>query len=339
MAMLLDLMREAGRSIDFIGDRPAEHPSYADALAARGIPVVIGRGAALAHLTEHGRDYSAVWISRPELAEDYLAMVFALAVKARVIYDTVDLHWVRLARGIPFSESPDELRADAERMRRVELANARSVDLTIAITDDEKRTLLAEAPEVNVVVLPNIHLVSLDVAPLCERRDLFFIGSFHHVPNVDAVMYFAREILPLMHQSRPDICLHVVGSDMPYEIRSLKGPGINPVGYVQDVTPWFNKSRVFIAPLRYGAGMKGKVGQSLGLGLPVVTSSIGAEGMALTHGVDAMIADDPADFAVGVLRLYTDDPLWERVSRAGQTLIKHRFSKEAVRPLLLPIVT
>ncbi|CRI64453.1 hypothetical protein THIOKS11940047 [Thiocapsa sp. KS1] len=167
----------------------------------------------------------------------------------------------------------------------------------------------------------------------------FFIGGFNHVPNVDAVIYFVRDILPLVHAQRPEIRFNIVGSDMPDAIRALASDLVNPVGYVPDVTPWFEQSRVFVSPLRHGAGMKGKIGQSLSYGLPVVTTRIGAEGIGLTAEVDALIADDPLVFAQSVVRLYTDDALWHRMSAAGQALIERRYSKAAVAPMLLPLLT
>ncbi len=338
MRMILELMSEAGWVVDFIGDRRAEDVSYEVSLQERGIPVIIGQEAALRHLTLHGGAYQTVWISRPENAERYLPMVRALAVQARVIYDTVDLHWIRLRRGMQLSETPEVLCVASERYRAIELCNARCSDLTIAITDDERDALLDEAPGLAIAVLPNIHQVWPHVAPVSTRSDLFFIGSFTHPPNVDAVMYFLREIFPLIPQRMPDVRFHIAGNDMPYSVRALKSKRINPVGFVRDVTPWFRRTRVFVAPLRHGAGMKGKVGQSLAFGLPVVTTRVGAEGMGLPHEVDAMIADDRVDFAAAVIRLYSDDRLWRCLSSAGQELVGQRFSKEAVRRVLTPVL-
>lgn len=339
MHMILELLREADQEVDFIADRPAEDPSYARALTRTGIPVIAGHEAAISHLRSNGGRYRAVWISRPELAEIYLPVVRAFAVKARVIYDTVDLHWIRFERGIPFDDHPERLRNLAERYRRIELSNARAADLTIAITPEEKQALLAQDPQLRVETLPNVHRLCPCATPASARQDLFFIGGFSHRPNVDAVIYFVRDILPLIHEQRPEIRFNIIGSDMPDAIHALASALITPVGYVPDVTPWFEQSRVFVSPLRHGAGMKGKIGQSLSHGLPVVTTRIGAEGMGLTNDIDALIADDPLVFAQSVLRLYTDDALWHRMSAAGQALIERHYSKEAVAPMLLPLFT
>jgi glycosyltransferase involved in cell wall biosynthesis len=338
MRMILDLLISAGHPVDFIGDRHAEDPSYIQALRDVGIRVIIGHQEALAHLFINGGQYRAAWISRPEMAEQYLPLVRALAVKARVIYDTVDLHWIRFQRGIEYADDRDALQEQAERYRRIELSNAKASDLTIAITEEEKQTLLAEAPDLDVAVIPNVHRICDMVMPLAGRSGLFFIGGFHHAPNVDAVIWCVREILPLVHRRLPNLRFHIVGSDMPKSITSLKSKLVDPIGYVPDVTSWFEETRVFVAPLRHGAGMKGKIGQSLSFGLPVVTTSIGAEGIGLTHEVDALVADDPVAFADAIIKLCTDDELWTRISTNGYELVKQRYSSEAVARQLLPLL-
>lgn len=338
LRLILDLLLEAGHRVDFIGDRAGEHPRYAEALRESGITTVIGPSAALAHLKTHGHRYARVWISRPEVAEAYLAPVRALASQALVVYDTVDLHWVRFERGADFAADPAEALARAQRYRRLELANACAADRVIAITEDERERLLTEAPGLDVRVLPNIHPVADQVAPAETRRDLFFIGGFQHQPNIDAMAYFASEILPRVRAELPDVKLRIVGSHMPESIRALDSAAIEALGYVAEVEPCFAQARVFVAPLRHGAGMKGKIGHSLSQGLPVVTTSIGAEGMGLSDGREALIADDPQEFAAAVVRLYRDEALWSRLSAAGLALIRARYSKEAVAGQLAGIL-
>lgn len=330
LRLILDLLLEAGHQVDFIGDREAEHPRYAEALRELEIKTVIGQSAALEHLSTHGHRYAHVWISRPEVAETYLAPVRALASQALVIYDTVDLHWVRFERGAAFASDQAEGLQRAERYRRLELANAGAADRVIAITEDERARLLKEDPGLDVRVLPNIHPVADQTAGLDERRDLFFIGGFQHEPNVDAMHYFADEILPMIRAELPDVRLRIVGSQMPDSVRALASSAIETVGYVAEVEPYFAQARVFVAPLRHGAGMKGKIGHSLSQGLPVVTTRIGAEGMGLRDGIDALIADDAREFASAVIRLYQDETLWSGLSNAGMDLMRERYSKAVV---------
>ncbi|MGQ9659037.1 MAG: glycosyltransferase [Thermochromatium sp.] len=338
LSLILDLLLEMGWTIDFIGDRPAEGPHYAEALQARGIRTLIGLAAALEQLSTQGHRYRLVWISRPEVAEVYLAPVRAYAPQARVIYDTVDLHWVRFERGAAFAADPSTWLERAHRYRRVELACARAADCVIAITEDERARLLQEDPSLEVWVLPNIHPVADRVPPFSERRDLFFVGGFQHEPNVDAMCYFAAEILPLVRAELPEVRLHIVGSHMPESIRRLDSPAIEVVGQVAEVEPYFAQARVFVAPLRHGAGMKGKIGQSLSQGLPVVTTEIGAEGMGLTHEREVLIAEGAEAFAAAIVRLYRDEALWSQLSAAGLALMRARYSLPVVAERLRALV-
>ena len=120
-------------------------------------------------------------------------------------------------------------------------------------------------------------------------------AAFDHAPNVDAVLYFAREIFPRILDRIPDAMFQVIGPDPTPEICRLASPSIHILGFVPDVKPIFDRARVSVAPLRFGAGVKGKVNQSMSLGVPTVVTSIAAEGMYLTHGENAMIADRSAD--------------------------------------------
>ena len=341
ISRLLFCLRDAGFDVDFIGDRMAEGPQYVEQLISRRIKTLIGREAAIRHLAEQGNQYRLAFLARPETFERYLPIVRTFAPQAKVLYDTVDLHWVRFARTASSSTKPNELQAlldRSQRYKRVELANAQSADITLAISEEEKQTLLSENPALKVAVLPNLHEIASWRVPFDERRDLFFIGGFDHEPNVDAVTFFISHILPLVTRELPNIRFHIVGSNMPASIRGMATNHVVPVGYVDDVEPYFAQCRVFVAPLRHGAGMKGKVGQSLSFGLPVVTTPIGAEGIGMIDEMHALIRKDPGDFAQGIIRLYKDEPLWQRLSEGGRELIRQRFSIEAVRDRLLWLV-
>lgn len=341
MSRLLFCLRDAGYEVDFIGDRMAEGPQYIEQLVNRHIRALIGRETAISHLAEYGNQYRLALLARPETFERYLPLVRAFAPQAKILYDTVDLHWVRFDRSAATSTQPSEAKSlidRSNRYKRLELANAESADITLAISEEEKQTLLTHLPNLTVAVLPNLHEIASWRVPFGERRDLFFIGGFDHEPNVDAVIFFVNEIMPLVRQEIPNIKFHIVGSNMPTSIRDLAMKNIIPVGYVEDVEPYFAQCRIFVAPLRHGAGMKGKVGQSLSFGLPVVTTPVGAEGIGMIDEMHALIRSDPADFAQAIVRLYEDEPLWQRLSESGRDLIRQHFSIDAVRSQLLHLV-
>jgi glycosyltransferase involved in cell wall biosynthesis len=178
--------------------------------------------------------------------------------------------------------------------------------------------------------MPNIHEVIKEIPPFDARKDLMFIGGFLHQPNEDGVFFFVREIFPIIRERIPDVRFFVVGSDPSKELLKLDSHDVKVTGYVKDVIPFFNNCRVFVSPLRYGAGMKGKIGQSMGYGLPVVTTTIGAEGIGMVEGETALIADGPEDFANAVVRLYTDADLWSRMSSASLRHIEENYSREVL---------
>jgi glycosyltransferase involved in cell wall biosynthesis len=163
------------------------------------------------------------------------------------------------------------------------------------------------------------------------RKDLLFVGGFDHAPNVDAVLYFCDQILPLIVAEIPDVVFHIVGSRMPDALYDLKGSNVNPIGFVDDLRIIFDKSRVFVAPLRYGAGLKGKVGQSMSFGVPVVGTNVAFEGYSLVNHQEGLVASDPIQFAKAVVQAYTDPSLWHSISSQAWKLIEERFSTQAVQ--------
>jgi glycosyltransferase involved in cell wall biosynthesis len=162
---------------------------------------------------------------------------------------------------------------------------------------------------------------------------LLFIGSYKHEPNVDAVLWFCRDIFPLIRREHPDITLTLLGSDPPPEVRHLQSKDVNVTGYVADVTEYFLQSKVFVCPLLFGAGVKGKVGQSLSFGLPVVSTSVGVEGMNVEAGCEALVADTAEEFARAVLQAYTDETLWNNLSAQGYKMVEE-YSGERLRGLI-----
>lgn len=218
-------------------------------------------------------------------------------------------------------------------MRAKEISCARAADVTIAVTEGERAALLEIAPDVVVETLPNVFEVPRNVpsGPV-GREGLLFVGGFWHKPNGDAMHWFVNRIWPLIQREVPDLVLRIVGANADNEVLALGArPGVEVLGFVPELTPLYDQHRAFIAPLRYGAGMKGKVGQSLVHGLPVVATSIGAEGMALQDGVHLLVADQEEEFAEQVLRLLRDDVLWSRLAVQGREHIERTLSVDVVR--------
>jgi glycosyltransferase involved in cell wall biosynthesis len=337
MYNILAILSELGYEVIFIPDDAQEIEPYSEDLKRLGIKVLYVDIAK--YVSARGASFSCVILSRPELALKHMSLVRSSAPNSIVMYDTVDLHWVRLERASLITRDKNLLR-DAKQYKSVEIYNAELADLVFTVTPEERTMLLRENPRLRVNVLPNIHdVVGREVMPFARRRDLMFIGGFLHKPNEDAVSFFIEKIFPLVKEKIRNVRFYVVGNVPAATIKRLKSDDVLVTGYVRDAASYFENSRVFVSPLRYGSGMKGKVGESMSYGLPVVTTTVGAEGIGLTNMENALIADDPRDFADAVCRLYTDAELWNRISSKSMEHIDARFSKASIRRELSALFT
>jgi glycosyltransferase involved in cell wall biosynthesis len=280
-------------------------------------------------LKAHGRNYSLIWICRPALACGLIDVAAAFAPAAKRVFDTVDLHFLRMGREAAL-KGDAELRQRSESFRQQELATARKADFTIVVSNDEKKRLLKHAGRLDIRVVPNIHDVQPLVNRFHDRSGILFIGGFKHSPNVDAVEYFVSAIFPELRRTIPGVTFYVVGSHPPDVIRNLACEDIVVTSYVPDVSDYFRKSRLSVAPLRFGAGVKGKVNMSMAFGLPAVVTSIAAEGMHLVHGQNALIADDSPAFIASVQQLYHSEALWTKLRAHGLKNIEEHFSPATV---------
>jgi len=289
-------------------------------------------------MRHHGQRYDVVLLSRADTAAELMTSALRWCPKARVVFDTVDLHFLRESREAEILGDRRAARL-GEMRRREEYDLIERAHVTLVVSEAE-RALLAEAmPDVDVRVLSNIHEIYGSARPFAQRRDLLFIGGFGHPPNTDAVLFFAKHVLPRVRERIPELVLYVIGSDPAPEIKELASEYLRILGYVPDVKPYLDTCRLSVAPLRFGAGVKGKVNQSLAHGLPVVVTSIAAEGMFLKHGESALIADDPHGFAEAVVRLYCDEELWCRLSAGGIAVMEQHFSFSAARRAVTQLVS
>ncbi|HHP7229819.1 MAG TPA: tetratricopeptide repeat protein, partial [Xenococcaceae cyanobacterium] len=230
------------------------------------------------------------WVCRPELNEKYLPIIRQQA-QIKIIYDTIDLHYLRMKRA--WELSPEKNGKEAGEwldMQARELKIAHQADLTITVTSVEQKMLQQQGIS-NVAVVPNIHLPYLGKnQEFHERHNILFIGSYTHPPNIDAVLWLCEAIMPLVWEKIPEITVTLLGSNPTEEVIALKSDKVQVPGYISDVSPYFLNHRVFVSPLRYGAGMKGKIGQSLEYGLPIVSTDIGIEGMNLIPEKNILVA-------------------------------------------------
>ena len=284
------------------------------------------------HLLRTRNFYAAV-LSRPLVADGLLKSLRRARPSLKIIFDTVDAAFVRLEREHRITGDA-RTAEEAREYREIELRLARASDLVWCTSLDDKKAVEREAPGVRIEVIPTIHPVHSRGHSFDERAHLLFIGNLAHRPNADAVHYLMRDIFPLVKQSLPGVRLHIVGDNVTPEIAAYAAPDVEVLGYVPDVEPLYQSCRLMLVPLRYGAGLKGKLGESLAHGLPVVTTPTGAEGFGITDGVEALIADEPAAFAAAAIRAYSQKDLWERLAEHGYQHVEKHFTPEVVAEII-----
>ena len=286
-----------------------------------------------AWLREHGAELHAVILCRHTVAGQYTKVARQYAPQAKLILDTVDLHFLREQRAAELDDN-GVLRRQAESSRRSELALINECDVTFVVSSHEQTILHHMAPEARVELLSNIHDVYGRGGGYAGRRDLVFIGGYGHPPNADAVHWIANDILPALRERMPDICVHVLG-DTPESARTtLQRPGLELHGRVDDLAPWLESCLASLAPLRFGAGVKGKINMAMSHGVPVIATGIAMEGMHLRNGEDVLQADRPEEVVEAVRRLMSDEALWMRLSDAALHNVERHFSPSAARATL-----
>jgi GT2 family glycosyltransferase len=329
LCYLMDCMKQLGYGVTFMADNRSHAGNYTVSLQQAGIGAVYSRWADSLQqaFTERGADFSFVMISRHYIASNYLSLMKRFCPKAKFIFDTVDLHYLREERMAELENSLP-LKRTAAQTRRSELAVIESADATIVVSPVEKAVLGEAAPRAKVHVISNVHEVTGSQRSFEQRKDIFFVGGYQHPPNIDAAQWFVSEIWPLVRQELPDIEFHLIGSKAPEQVRALNGNGVRFHGFVKTLEPWLDGCRMAVAPLRYGAGIKGKVNMSMARGQPVVATPMAVEGMFAKAGHDVLVAESAEDFAAEVVRLYRDEALWNRVSEAGLENVRQYFSVE-----------
>lgn len=335
MLGMLSLMRSLGHEVAFFPNSGNSTNAEIGLLREMNVDV-IGTGgmpSLPAWLKRHSSQLRAVIFSRHEVAEANWQLISESAPNAARIFDTVDLHFLRLEREARIQKSRKLMRL-ARLSRRQELKFTQAADRVFVVSGSEKELLSDIVPTAEIHILSNIHEVQGCKTPYEQRQGLLFVGGFGHSPNRDAVFWLLKEILPEIHRFLPETILHLVG-DIPRDVIShLELKNVHLHGRVPSLRALMESSLVALAPLRAGAGVKGKINSAMSHGLPVVATSIAAEGMHLTDRHDVLVADTPHQFAQALIDLHTDDQLWRKLSANGMCNIQNYFSTEAALTVL-----
>ena len=335
MFQILKLLHELGHRVTFIPDNLADIPPYAAALQKRGIKVVRHPYVKKVrdYLIAHGSEFDVVVLSRCQFARKHIADVRLYAPQSRIIFDTVDLHFLREESEARLTSDPGT-RRKAQETKQWEYDLINQSDETWVVSSAEQRLLQKELPDKSFQLVSNIVDVPGSNTPFALRRNWLFIGGFQHPPNIDAVLFFLKEIYPLINEHLGDAKFYIIGDKVPPEIMTLAKEKIIIAGLQRDVRPFFDSVKLSVAPLRFGAGVKGKINQSMAFGVPVVATSLAAEGTDLNDREEILVADQPEDFARAVIELYESEQLWNRISENGLKKTRALYSTDAARTKL-----
>ena len=277
-----------------------------------------------------GPRLSHVLLYRAPVANEVYDLARSHAPQAKLIFDTVDLHFLRLEREAEL-EGSDAKHVAAQDMRTIELDLVQKADATIVLSSFELDLLRKLTPTANLFEIPIVREVpEISNRSFEERQDILFVGGFEHQPNVDAVQWFVTEVMPKLQQQGFDGKLIVVGSKMPAHIKALERPGVEMRGFVEDLEALFAEVRLSVAPLRYGAGLKGKVISSLSYGVPVVATPAAVEGGGFIDGLNVSVAETAEEMAATTNHIYNNANLWNAQSNAGRNLFLAKFTVDAV---------
>jgi glycosyltransferase involved in cell wall biosynthesis len=283
--------------------------------------------AILDFLGREGKAFDLFFLSRVGCGGKFFEASWRSNPGAAIIFNTVDLHHVRDEREAKIRQDRKALFRSGETRER-ELYIARQSDLTIVVSNWEKEILEAAIPGTPVAVMPLFRKVPKQIEDFERRRGIGFIGGFAHAPNVDAIQYFLDEVWPRIHDLDPALRFEIAGLGLPDLISQSLPAGVSYEGHVADLEGWLGKLRLTVAPLRYGAGAKGKVASSIVNGVPVIGTRVAFEGMGLDQGI-ASASDTAEAMARDIVSVYSDKAAWETLSRVAHAFGMTNLSLEA----------
>ena len=324
------LMIELGCKITFVPHNFEHRGRHVETLQKLGVECIHApfHTSVPVFLEQRGREFDAVYITRYDIAERVLPAI-RRHTTAKVLFNNADLHFLRELRGALARGERDM--SGPESTRRRELAVMDEVDAVLSYNETE-RTIIASHLLRNEHVFPCPWVLEHKGSgrPFAEREGLAFLGGFGHPPNREAVEYFVSAVMPLLATRRPGLRLHVWGSRLPESLaetlRAVAGDAVIVEGFAESLDQVFDTCRVFVAPLLSGAGIKGKVLDSIAYGVPTVLSPIAVEATGLVDGVSTLVADTPERWVEQILRAHDDESTWSALSREAERLIDARYS-------------
>ena len=334
MMQLIKLFQNNNWKITFA--TPAQNTKYAENLEELGIAVKnIFPNDEKADEFFKKTNPDAVIFDRFMIEEQFGWRIAEVCPEAIRILDTEDLHFLRKARHEAIKQNLEIEKADYFKvLTKREIACVLRSDISLIISEVEMKILLEEFKiDARLIwYLPFLHQnleknFTEKLPDFEERKDIMFIGNYLHAPNYDAVLYLKNKIWPIIHQRNPDIKMMIYGAYPPQKLKNLenKKQHFYIKGRVENLNKTFQNFRLLLAPLRFGAGLKGKFFDAIKNGTPSITTPIGAEGIAGDFSFSGKIGENPEELAKQSLSLYQDVENWKKAQQKGREIINSRF--------------
>lgn len=330
------LVQSLGYKVTFLPRNMAHLGSYTEALEKMGVEVIYAPFFLTVeeYLEKHATDFDAFFITRFYVARDVIDRLRRLAPQTKILFNNADLHFLRELRAGMAANDPVKIAA-ARETRTLELEVMQKSDVVLSYNEVEHSVIHSHTDgQVLVAKCPWVVEMPDTVPPLEGRAGLSFLGNYLHSPNAEAVVWFARQVMPRLAAGNPDLQFVIYGSAMTDEIKALESDQIRPEGFVEKIADAYDQHRIFVAPLLSGAGIKGKVLAALAHGVPCVLTPTAAEGIGVRHGHDCLIATTPTEWQDAIGHLMADDALWQKISDNARDYVRQSFSFETGRDLM-----
>lgn len=254
------------------------------------------------------------------------------ALKVVHLYDLETEFLFRQAKNLPTGIRKLMMLHDAHRMRRSEARLLRAADLIIVTSERERQALLQKNPHYRIATVPNgVDCQTRRPLPPAEGRELLYVGSLSYAPNEDAVLHFASAVWPALHARFPEATFRVVGRGPSERIRRLHGrDGIHITGEVDEVEPYYRQAALCVVPLRVGGGTRLKILEAFAFGRPVVSTTLGCEGLDAVDGRHLLVGDTPAAMSAQIARVLQQPDLAGALCANGRALIEQRYSWDRI---------
>lgn len=322
MLSLLQALSSMGYRIVFWPHNLYAEEPYTGVLQQMGIEVIYNSVNFKNYMKRYGNFFDIAILTRAHIAIHYIDIVKRYIPK--IVYHAPDLEYIREYRRAEIDEIS---KWTLKKIKNRELYLLHNSNLITTVSSKDGEIIKKEVPGAEVVIIPHpVDRIIETQTAFEDRSGLLFVGSMHN-PNTDAILYFTREIMPQLSGKLPGVKFYAVGSNPPKEVRELNSDTIVITGFVKDLLPYFEKCRIYVAPLRYGAGVKGKIIEAMSFGLPTVTTSIGAEGLNLSHAKNILIGDNREDIIKYIELLYHDKDLWHKIRENAFTHVEEHFSQ------------